>query len=142
MKLLSQLRTSSFQLALLYMVVFATSVFLLLAFIYWRTAGFMTAQTDETIEAEIAGLAEQYRGRGVNGLITIIRERVARDPNAKSIYLLTTDDFLKLAGTTAPIAAVAVATGASDAEAAEPDLSSDKMQDTAHTRAYFASAKF
>lgn len=98
MKLLSQLRTSSFQLALLYMVVFATSVFLLLAFIYWRTAGFMTAQTDETIEAEIAGLAEQYRGRGINGLITIIRERVARDPNAKSIYLLTTDDFLKLAG--------------------------------------------
>ncbi|MFO8142198.1 MAG: HAMP domain-containing sensor histidine kinase [Marinobacter sp.] len=98
MKLLSQLRTSSFQLALLYMVVFATSVFLLLAFIYWRTAGFMTAQTDETIEAEIAGLAEQYRGRGVNGLITVIRERVARDPNAKSIYLLTTDDFLKLAG--------------------------------------------
>lgn len=98
MKLLSQLRTSSFQLALLYMVVFATSVFLLLAFIYWRTAGFMTAQTDETIEAEIAGLAEQYRGRGVNGLITIIRERVARDPNAKTIYLLTTEDFLKLAG--------------------------------------------
>lgn len=98
MKLLSQLRTSSFQLALLYMVVFATSVFLLLAFIYWRTAGFMAAQTDETIEAEIAGLAEQYRSGGVNGLITIIRERVARDPNAKSIYLLTTDDFLKLAG--------------------------------------------
>jgi len=97
-KLLSQLRTSSFQLALLYMVVFATSVFLLLAFIYWRTAGFMAAQTDETIEAEIAGLAEQYRGSGVNGLISIIRERVARDPNAKSIYLLTTDDFLKLAG--------------------------------------------
>lgn len=98
MKLLSQLKTSTFQLALLYMVVFATSVFLLLAFIYWRTAGFMTAQTDETIEAEIAGLAEQYRGRGINGLITIIRERVARDPNAKSIYLFTTDDYLKLAG--------------------------------------------
>ncbi|MFW5825550.1 MAG: ATP-binding protein [Marinobacter sp.] len=98
MKLLSQLRTSTFQLALLYMVVFATSVFLLLAFIYWRTAGFMTAQTDETIEAEIAGLAEQYRGRGANGLITIIRERVARDPNAKSLYLLTTDEYLKLAG--------------------------------------------
>jgi len=97
-KLLSQLRTSSFQLALLYMVVFATSVFLLLAFIYWRTAGFMTAQTDATIEAEIAGLAEQYRGRGVNGLITIIRERVAREPNAKSIYLLTTDEQVKLAG--------------------------------------------
>ncbi len=51
-------------------------------------------------------------------------------------------DFLKLAGTTAPIAAVAVATSGTQAEAAEPDLTSTKMQDTAHTRAYLASAKF
>ncbi|WP_136441727.1 twin-arginine translocation pathway signal protein [Pacificoceanicola onchidii] len=50
-------------------------------------------------------------------------------------------DFLKIAGTTAPLAAVAVATG-TEAEAAEPDLSSDKMQDTAHTRAYLDSARF
>ncbi|WP_299775034.1 twin-arginine translocation pathway signal protein [uncultured Tateyamaria sp.] len=50
-------------------------------------------------------------------------------------------DFLKLASTTAPIAAVAVATGA-QAEAAEPDLTSEKMQDTVHTRAYFDSARF
>ena len=51
-------------------------------------------------------------------------------------------DFLKLAGTAAPAAAVAVAAGGSSAEAAEPDLSSNKMQDTAHTRAYFDSARF
>ena len=51
-------------------------------------------------------------------------------------------DFLKLAGTAAPAAAVAVATAGTQAEAAEPDLSSDKMQDTAHTRAYLASARF
>jgi len=31
---------------------------------------------------------------------------------------------------------------AGKAEAAEPDLTSDKMQDTAHTRAYFDSARF
>ena len=54
----------------------------------------------------------------------------------------TRRDFLKLAGTAAPAAAVAVASTASTADAAEPDLTSDKMQDTAHTRAYFASAKF
>ena len=54
----------------------------------------------------------------------------------------TRRDFLKLAGTAAPAAAVAVATTGTTAEAAEPDLTSDKMQDTAHTRAYFASAKF
>lgn len=54
----------------------------------------------------------------------------------------TRRDFLKLAGTTAPVAAVAVASGTTSAEAAEPDLSSNKMQDTAHTRAYLASARF
>ncbi len=51
-------------------------------------------------------------------------------------------DFLKFAGTAAPAAAVAVAVGGTPAEAAEPDLGSDKMQDTAHTRAYLDSARF
>ncbi|MEO0670342.1 MAG: twin-arginine translocation signal domain-containing protein [Pseudomonadota bacterium] len=51
-------------------------------------------------------------------------------------------DFLKLAGTAAPAAAVAVVTAGEAQAAAEPDLTSDKMQDTAHTRAYFESAKF
>ncbi|MEX0368821.1 MAG: twin-arginine translocation signal domain-containing protein [Ruegeria sp.] len=51
-------------------------------------------------------------------------------------------DFLKLAGTAAPAAAVAVASGGEAQAAAEPDLSLEKMQDTAHTRAYFDSARF
>ncbi|MEL6102470.1 MAG: twin-arginine translocation signal domain-containing protein [Pseudomonadota bacterium] len=51
-------------------------------------------------------------------------------------------DFLKLATTAAPAAAVAVAAGQADAGPAEPDLTSDKMQDTAHTRAYLDSARF
>ncbi|MEM1351876.1 MAG: twin-arginine translocation signal domain-containing protein [Pseudomonadota bacterium] len=51
-------------------------------------------------------------------------------------------DFLKLAGTAAPAAAVAVAAGGSAAEAAEPDLASTRMQDTAHTRAYLDTARF
>lgn len=51
-------------------------------------------------------------------------------------------DFLKMAGTVAPVAAVAVAAGGSSAEAAEPDLASNKIQDTAHTRAYLESTRF
>jgi len=69
-----------------------------MGFIYWATAGYMSSQTDETIEAEIIGLAEQYQRQGLNGLISVIRERVARDPNGKSIYLFTARDFIKLAG--------------------------------------------
>jgi len=51
-------------------------------------------------------------------------------------------DFLKLAGTTAPLAAVAVTAGTVTAEAQEPDLTSEKMQDTVHTRAFFETARF
>ena len=51
-------------------------------------------------------------------------------------------DFLKLAGTSAPVAAVALATGANSAEAQPVDPTSEKMQDTVHTRAYLDSARF
>ena len=51
-------------------------------------------------------------------------------------------DFLKLASVTAPAVVAATTLGGTAAEASAPDLSSDKMQDTAHTRAYFASARF
>tara|TARA_R110002051_G_scaffold83650_9_gene148334 strand:+ start:15172 stop:15360 length:189 start_codon:yes stop_codon:yes gene_type:complete len=51
-------------------------------------------------------------------------------------------NFLKLAGTAAP-AAIAAATGGATQAAAQPvDLSSDKMQDTEHTRAYLESTRF
>ena len=51
-------------------------------------------------------------------------------------------DFLKLAGTAAPAAAVAVAASGSTAEAAEPDMASTRIQDTAHTRSYLDSTRF
>lgn len=51
--------------------------------------------------------------------------------------------FLKFAGTAAPVAIVAATTAAPTTAAANPvDLSSSVMQDTDHTRAYFASARF
>ena len=51
-------------------------------------------------------------------------------------------NFLKLAGTAAPAAIEVAAGGATQAAAQPVDLSSDKMQDTEHTRAYLASARF
>jgi len=97
-KPLKLLRTSTFHLALIYMGLFASSVLLLLSFIYWATAGYMARQTDATIEAEITGLAEQYRRRGLAGLVAIITERTAQNPNGSSIYLLTTLNYVPLAG--------------------------------------------
>lgn len=52
-------------------------------------------------------------------------------------------NFLKLASVSAPAAAVALASGtAAEAGPAEPDLTSEKMQDTAHTRAFYETARF
>ncbi|MEM1129561.1 MAG: twin-arginine translocation pathway signal protein [Pseudomonadota bacterium] len=53
-------------------------------------------------------------------------------------------DFLKLSMTTAPLAAAAVATGATSAQAdpAEAAMDRETLQDTAHTRAYYDSARF
>jgi len=51
-------------------------------------------------------------------------------------------DFLKLAATGAPAVAVVTAVTGGQAEAAEPDLASSRIQDTAHTRAYLDSARF
>ena len=91
-------RTSTFRFAALYMVLFAISVVLLLGLVYWMTAGFMARQTDETIETEIIGLAEQYRRRGLNGLGQVIGERMRADPDGSAIYLFATPDYKPLAG--------------------------------------------
>jgi len=98
----SLLRTSTFRLALVYMVLFAGSVLILLGFIYWSTVAYMAEQTDATIRAEITGLAEQYRQRGLNGLEQTIAERVERDPDGSSVYLIATPNRRPIAGNLSP----------------------------------------
>jgi signal transduction histidine kinase len=92
------LRSYTFRLALLYTALSLGSVVVLLGFIYWATAGYMDRQTDETIEAEIRGLAEQYRRRGLAGLTAVIAERVAQDPDGAAVYLLADDDYDPVVG--------------------------------------------
>ncbi len=92
------LRTSVFQLTLIYVVVFGLSVVALFAFIYWSTIGFMERQTDAVIEAEIVGLAEQYERRGLAGLVDVIGDRVRRDTEDRSAYLLVDSNLRPLAG--------------------------------------------
>jgi signal transduction histidine kinase len=92
------LHSSTFRLALIYMALFGASVLLLLGFIYWSTAAYLTQQTDQTIEAEIADLAERYRTTGLAGLTTLISERLSRKPAGSAIYLLVNKSFDPLLG--------------------------------------------
>ena len=92
------LRSSAFRLAVAYVALFGSSALVLLAFIYWSTAGFMLRQADETIEAEIAGLAERYRLAGLPGLTALIEERLARQPSGSSLYLVSDGNYQPLVG--------------------------------------------
>ena len=90
------LRTSTFRLAALYLVVFALSVGALLGYVYWNTALLLERQTDETIRAEVQALADQYRFRGLRGIIDTIQRRAEDDRG--SLYLLTDSAGRRIAG--------------------------------------------
>ncbi len=92
------LKSSTFHLALVYMLLFSASVLLLLGFIYWSTAGYMARQTDATIEAEISALAERYRLTSLDGLVRSINERLKRNPQGSFVYLLTDSSFRPIVG--------------------------------------------
>src|SRR5438067_13421195 len=69
-----------------------------LFFVYWTSANFVERQTEATLDAEIAGLAEQYAQRGLSGLIQIVAARSAGDRGDAMIYLVTDPDGRPLAG--------------------------------------------
>jgi signal transduction histidine kinase len=98
--LIELFRTSTFRLALIYFGLFAASVTTVLGLIYYQTVIYTDQQTDETIDAEIRGLGEQYQQRGLSGLITVINERIddpSRGPSSM-LYLLTDQNGRTLAG--------------------------------------------
>jgi signal transduction histidine kinase len=92
------LRSSSFRLAFLYMLLFGFSVLVLLSFIYWTTEGFIETQTEETVSAELLGLRERFELLGVAGLIHIINERIMNDFDHNSVYLLADAELNPLSG--------------------------------------------
>ncbi|HSC17526.1 MAG TPA: HAMP domain-containing sensor histidine kinase [Rhizomicrobium sp.] len=79
-------RTLAFRIVLAYLALFAVSAAALVAFTYWNTRRTLDAETDQTIEAEIAGLSEQYQRQGLGGLTDVL---TARSMHAsQGLYLL------------------------------------------------------
>ena len=83
----SLLRTLAFRIVLFYVALFALSAGALVAFTYWNTERALDAETDQTIEAEIGGLAEQYQRLGLGALTEAIIGRSVR--GGPALYLLT-----------------------------------------------------
>lgn len=89
-------RTTAFKLSLAYLGVFAVSVFLILGYVAWNTTRLFNDQILETVDAEITGLAEQYRLAGIRRLVAIV-DRRSRQPGA-SLYLVTTFQGERIVG--------------------------------------------
>lgn len=91
-------QTSIFRIALLYLLLLGATLAVLLGFIYWSTAGLIERQNDETVQAEIRGLAEQYRDEGLVRLMEVIHERSGPRGTPQNVYLLTGPGLQPLAG--------------------------------------------
>jgi len=96
--LIRVLRSSTFRYAMIYMLVFGVSVAGVLGFVYWQTVRVIASQTDDTIQAEITGLAEQYRQFGLLGLVRVIRERSQAAPGRRGLYLLADRNYNRIEG--------------------------------------------
>ena len=96
------LRTTAFKLTLVYLTVFAMFAAFLLVYFAWNTRRLITEQITQTVDAEITGLAEQYRQGGIRRLVFVVDAR-SRRPGS-SLYLVTTRAGEGLAGNVGSLA--------------------------------------
>ena len=67
-----------------------------MGYVYWHTSVYYARQLDETIQAEIRGLAEQYRQGGLPRLVQVVKQRSA-SPGA-GLYVIANDEGERIAG--------------------------------------------
>ncbi len=90
------LHTQAFRITLIFVFFYAVSATALVAFTYWNAQRAVDAQTDETIDAEVGGLREQYQRTGIIGLSDVITARVAQ--HNSGLYYLQSPSGGVLAG--------------------------------------------
>jgi signal transduction histidine kinase len=96
------LRTTAFQLTLVYLLVFVLFAVSLLGYFALNTRRLITEQITRTVTAEITRLREQYAETGIRGLVLFIDLR-SRRPGS-SLYLVTTPTGEALAGNVSALA--------------------------------------
>ncbi|HSD92336.1 MAG TPA: HAMP domain-containing sensor histidine kinase [Methyloceanibacter sp.] len=89
-------RTTTFRLSLTYLALFSAAAIVAIAYIYWNTTVLLSQQLSQTIDAELKGLAEQYRAGGLERLVRTVAERSGTPGN--SLYLVADKEGRRLAG--------------------------------------------
>jgi len=90
------LRTTAFQLTLVYLLIFVLFAVSLLGYFALNTRRLITDQITHTVNSEIRGLREQYEQGGIRRLVIVVDVR-SRRPGS-NLYLVTTPSGEGLAG--------------------------------------------
>jgi len=90
------LRTTAFQLTLVYLVVFALFAAFLVGYFALNTRRLINEQIVGTVDTEVTALTDQYNQAGIRRLVVIVDVR-SRRPGS-SLYLVTTPTGEGLAG--------------------------------------------
>lgn len=89
-------RTTTFRLSLTYLALFGAAAVVAIVYIYWNTTVLLTQQLHETIDAELKGLAEQYKAGGLSRLVNTVADRSETPGN--SLYYVADPDGQRIAG--------------------------------------------
>lgn len=91
-------RTYALRLSFVYVLVFSLATSLVVALLYEYAVRALDRATDDVIEAELQGLAEQYQAGGLDALAAVIQERVQAGTSSGDVYLLADPALHPIAG--------------------------------------------
>ena len=121
MLLAKTLTSSTFRLALIAIATFGVIVSAIFSYVYLSTASYVRSRSDRAIVTEYSSLRDAYARSGRDGLIDLIRQRLADKGFADDAYLLVDPSSAVLAGNLkAWPQAVAATKGWVEFRAAEP----------------------
>ena len=89
-------RTVTFRLSLTYLALFGAAATIAMVYIYWNTTVLLSRQLHQTIDAELKGLAEQYKAGGLDQLVKTVADRSETPGN--SLYLVADAQGHRIAG--------------------------------------------
>jgi signal transduction histidine kinase len=116
------LTSSTFRLALIAIATFGVIVSAIFSYVYLSASSYVRNRSDRAIETEYSSLRDAYARSGRDGLIDLIRQRVADKGFADEAYILVDPSSAVLAGNLKawPPSTVAAAKGWVEFRAPEP----------------------
>ncbi|HVF16037.1 MAG TPA: HAMP domain-containing sensor histidine kinase [Steroidobacteraceae bacterium] len=94
----SKFRLSASRVALLYVLIFSAGISSVLVAVYFLTARVLDREVDAIIQAEVAGLVDDYRRGGLLQLIDTLNRRADSWGRTGAVYLLADDGGTRIGG--------------------------------------------